>query len=251
MGNNENSVYFSGDHYDQRTGAFQEDLPFWMAQAEKYGGPLLELACGTGRVAIPLAGKGYSLVGIDVAQSMLNEGKKKADPSLKIEWLLGDIRDFDLRREFPLIIFPFNALCHIETWQDFASLLKCIGKHLKEEGRFIIDVFNPSLEVLNRSEDLWYPHSVYSHPEGDKTIKGEERNRYNRATQINSIEIAFNSPGEPETRETLTMRIYYPQELDALLYYSGFEVVEKYGDYDLSPFESSSPKQLVICRRRP
>jgi 2-polyprenyl-3-methyl-5-hydroxy-6-metoxy-1,4-benzoquinol methylase len=93
-------IYQDGRHYDQLFSGANKDFPFWIGQAKKYGGPVLELACGTGRLSIPLARAGFSVTGIDHSEAMLDEAKKKsAEQGVAVEWVSGDIRDFDLGKK--------------------------------------------------------------------------------------------------------------------------------------------------------
>lgn len=238
-------LFFDGEHYDRRV-KFSEDIPFWLNQAKRYGAPILELGCGTGRVAIPLAKAGFSVTGIDLSDSMLSQAQKKAkSENVEVEWIIGDIRNFDLNKKFQLIIFPLNTICHLYTLEDLEGCLLCVKKHLKPNGRFITSTFNPRLDILMRDPSKHYPHAEYEGPDGKVVVT--ETNWYDRAKQINNIKLFYRYK-DKEVIENLTMRIYFPQELDALLKYNGFEIEYKYGDYDESPFMSDSPWQLVVCK---
>jgi len=245
-------LYFDGRHYDERYRDFTQDLPFWIAQARKYGDPVLELACGTGRVAIPLAKEGFRVTGIDVSDSMLAQARKKASrEDVAVEWVKADVRAFELDKRFPLIIFPANAICHLLELRDLEACLACVRKHLAQGGRFILDVFNPRLDILLRDPEKRYPHAEYPDPDGKGTIVVIESNVYDRASQINHIQLFYKLPGrDEELVEDLLMRIYFPQELDALLKYNGFVIEAKLGDYDGRPFDSEAPKQLILCSLR-
>lgn len=238
-------LFFDGDHYDRRV-KFNDDIPFWLNQATRYGDPILELGCGTGRVAIPLAKAGFSVTGIDISDSMLSQAKKKAETeNVEIEWIKGDIRDFDLNKKFQLVIFPLNTICHLYTLQDLEGCFSCVRRHLLPDGRFILATFNPRLDILMRDPSKRYPHAEYEGPTGKVVVT--ETNWYDRASQINKIKLFYRFDDE-EIIEELTMRIYFPQELDALLKYNGFEIEHKYGDHNESPFMSDSPWQLVVCK---
>jgi len=243
------NLYFDGEQYDRRV-LFKDDIPFWLNQARKYGDPILELGCGTGRVAIPLAKAGYMVTGIDLSDSMLAKALKNAEAeSVRIEWIKGDIRDFNLDKRFQLIIFPFNTICHLYTLDDLEACFSCVRKHLNSDGRFIVSLFNPRLDILMRDPSKRYPHAEYEGPDGKVVVT--ESNWYDRANQINRIKLFYRFPNrEEEVIEELDMRIYFPKELDALLKYNGFEIEAKYGDYDESPFAADSPLQLVVCKER-
>lgn len=244
-------LYFDGRHYDQRYWDFTQDLPFWIAQARKYGDPILELACGTGRVALPLAREGFRVTGIDISHSMLAQARRKASQeSVPVEWVKADIRAFELGKQFSLVIFPFNAICHLLGLEDLEACLACVRRHLTHGGKFILDVFNPRLDILLRDPERRYPHSEYPDPDGRGAIVVAESNVYDRSSQINHIKLFYRLPGrEEEMVEELVMRICYPQELDALLKYNGFAIEAKLGDYDARPFDSEAPKQLIVCRK--
>ncbi len=244
-------LYFDGRHYD-RLWTFEDDLPFWLEEAEKHGGPVLELACGTARVALALAREGYQVTGVDLSDSMLAEARRKcAEEQLFVDFVQADIRALDLGRLFPLVIFPANALCHLLDLEDLEAFLACVHAHLEQEGRFVIDVFTPRLDILLRDPNTRYPHRDYPEPDGNGTVRVMESNRYDHASQINHIQLYYDLPGrEEELVEDLTMRMYYPQELDALLNYNGFEVEAKYADYDRTAFGPCAGQQLVVCRKQ-
>lgn len=240
--------YYDGRHYDQRCRDLTQDIPFWLSQARKYGDPVLELACGTGRVAIPLAKEGFLVTGIDISDSMLEEARRKSSQEgINVEWIKADIRDFELGKKFSLVIFPANTICHLLELKDLEACLSCVKRHLRPNGKFIIEVFNPRLDILLRNPEERYPHSEYPDPDGKGTIVMTESNVYDPASQINRIKLFYKLPGRPEeVVEELNMRIYFPQELDALLKYNGFGIEAKFGDYDETPFASAAPKQLIV-----
>ena len=242
-------LYFDGRHYDQRCKNYTQDISFWINQAKKYGDPVLELACGTGRVAIPLAKEGFLVTGIDISDSMLTEaGSKSSQEGIIVEWVKADIRDFKLGKKFPSIIFPANTICHLLDLEDLELCLSCVKRHLRPNGRFIIDVFNPRLDILLRNPEERNPHSEYLDPNGTGTIVVTQSNVYDTASQINRIRLFYKLPGRTEEIiEELNMRIYFPQELDALLKYNGFGIEAKFGNYDETPFTSAAPKQLIVC----
>jgi hypothetical protein len=126
-----------------------------------------------------------------------------------------------------------------------------VKRHLTDQGRFIIDIFTPRLDILIRDPSQRYPVSKYPDPDGRGNVIVTENNVYEKDTQINRIKWYYKIGDQTEeTIEELNMRIFFPQELDMLLYYNGFTIDAKYGNYDETPFDSSSPKQIVVCRSR-
>jgi len=243
-------LYWDGRHYDLQTRTFVDDIPFYQRQIRRFGQPVLELACGTGRITIPLAKKGVDITGLDVSRVMLSLAREKARAqAVQVDWVLSDCREFQLKRRFRLIFIPINSITHLHRREDLEAFLARVREHLHEEGRFIIDVFNPSLDILRRDAGRRYPVAEYEDPDGRGRIVITESNIYDAATQINHITWYYCIGKEEDARVVENnMRIIYPQELDELLHYNGFAVETKYGDYDQSPFKPTSPKQLTICR---
>ncbi|MCK4637411.1 MAG: class I SAM-dependent methyltransferase [Methanomicrobia archaeon] len=242
-------LYSDGRHYDCQTKYLVEDIPFHLRQIKKYGGPVLELACGTGRITIPMAEKGIEITGLDVSETMLSHARKKAaKKGVNVEWIKADCRNFKLNKKFNLIFFPFNSITHLHDLKSLEACFSCVKEHLTHKGRFVIDVFNPHLDILMRDPSRRYQISQYSDPDGKGTVIITENNIYDTATQINRIKWYY-SIGKEKDKFVVenNMRILFPQELDALLLYNGFTIETKFGNYDETPFDSASPKQLVVC----
>ena len=225
------------------------DLAFWLRQANRYGGPILELGCGTGRLAIPLAREGFAVTGIDRSEAMLDQARtKSAQDGVSVAWVNADMRDFDLGQPFTLVIIPNNTLCHILHLDDFEAFLSCVGRHLAPDGRFIIDVFVPKMELCINQPGKRLPFAEYDDPYGRGRVVVQESYVYESDTQIKRITTHYRIPGEDaEIEASLVLRMYFPQELDALLRYNGFVLDAKYGTYEQEAFSSESEKQLIIC----
>lgn len=244
-------IYSDGRFFDLETADYLYDIPFYLEQAKSHGGPILELACGTGRITIPLAQEGFEITGLDISQAMLEQARLKADRAgVKVQWLEGDCRSYNLDRRFKLVFFPFNAMAHIHDLESQEELFERIHEHLEANGRFVFDWFNPNLEILMRDPSRRYPGFRYDDPDGAGKVIVTENNVYDSATQINHIKWYYKIGSAEEVVRELNMRILFPKELDALLHYNGFEIEAKYGDFDMSAFESSSRHQVLVCRRR-
>jgi len=240
-------LYSDGRHYDLQTKGFVEDIPFYLRQVQKYGQPVLELACGTGRITIPLAQKGIQITGLDVSESMLAQARRKASQkNVAVTWIRADCRDFQQNQKFRLIFIPANSITHLHDLESLETFFSCVRIHLADKGRFVIDVFNPRLDILMRDPTKRYPVAEYSDPDDQGMVTVTESNAYDAAQQINRIKWYYKT-GEEERVVENNMRVFFPQELDGLLQYYGFVIEAKYGNYDETPFESGSPKQLVVC----
>lgn len=247
-------LYRDGRHYDALNSDLVADIPFYVEEAKRAGGPVLELACGTGRLTIPIAQSGVEIVGLDLSASMLAHARTKANAAgVKIQFVEVDCRDFDLSRKFALIFMAFNSMQHLHDYPSQAALFANVRKHLAEGGRFIYDVFNPRMGFLTRDSEERWPEREYGDPDGNGTIMLEHTMHYDDAAQVNHIKWYFSRRGangiEKDFRvENLDMRCFFPQELDLLVRSQGFETVEKFGNFERKPFASGDPKQVVVCK---
>jgi ubiquinone/menaquinone biosynthesis C-methylase UbiE len=251
---NDNGEYFyiNGMHYDLmiKSRNAYESVPFYLKQAKKYGGPVLELACGTGRISIPIAKKGIEIVGLDFSVQMLEQAKRNSEKNhLDLEWIEADMTNFNLNREFSLILMPAAALNWVLENSSIKNCLSCVKGHLKQDGRFIFNVFNPNLEILQRDPSHKYEMDKYPDPNGEGTIVVTGSNIYDKATQINHVTSYYNIKNK-EIIKKLKLRMFFPKELDGLLHYNGFIIDHKYGSFEEEPFNSDSNWQIVICHKK-
>jgi len=247
-------LYRDGRHYDALNSFLVADIPFYVEEARRSGGPVLELACGTGRLTIPIAQSGVEIVGLDLTPSMLAHARTKAEAAgVKIEFVEGDCRDFDLGRKFALIFMAFNSMQHLHDYESLAALFRNVRRHLAQGGRFIFDVFNPKVEILARSPEGRRLEREYQDPDGKGTMRFENSMNYDDASQVSHIKCYFVRRGdcgeELDVRiEELHLRSFFPQELELLVRSQGFEIVEKFGNFERKQFGSGEPKQVMVCR---
>jgi 2-polyprenyl-3-methyl-5-hydroxy-6-metoxy-1,4-benzoquinol methylase len=227
-------------------------LAYWSTLAQRYGEPILEIMCGTGGIAIPLAQQGFRLTGLELAAPMLSEAKRKSEiAGVTIDWVAGDARNFDLRQQYNLIYLPGNSICHLLTRTDLEGCLRSVMRHLHPEGRFAVSVFVPSLPLLLQTPEEEQELATYVDPDTNAQVVITHRSWYDPATQIRHNKLYQRVDNGPvEADGELTMRMYFPQELDALFWYNGFAVEHKYGDHDFNPFDAESSSQFYVLKRR-
>jgi SAM-dependent methyltransferase len=245
------SIYQSGRIYDLLYPGSVAGPDFWLELAQTYGDPVLEIMSGTGFIAIPLAQKGHDVTGVELAEPMLLEAERKSHAAgVDIKWVRGDVRAFDLGRQFKLIYLPSNSICHLLTREDLEACLATVARHLHPEGRFALNVFVPSLPMLIKPPEEEQEFGGYKDPDLAEQVVMTNRSWYDPATQIKYNQLfrrVGNGPIEPYGE--LTMRIYFPQELDALLWYNGFAIEHKYGE-DGRPFDAQSGMQYYVLKSR-
>ena len=246
------SFYSDAERYDLVMGAYAsgDQLNFYHRQIARYGEPVLELACGSGRLTISLAKEGVNITGIDISEDMLALAKLKASTDrLNIRFVQGDMRNFDLGETFKFIFIPAQSLSHLHTRAEIEDCFACVRRHLASEGRFLLELFNSSIKLLAREPNRRYDVGQYEDPKGGFPVFVTEEVRYDLASQINHIRWFFQDERRnEETVLSFEMRQFFPEEIDALLWYNGFMIEHKYGSFDEREFSSDAPKQLIVCR---
>jgi ubiquinone/menaquinone biosynthesis C-methylase UbiE len=246
------NLYSDAQRYDLVMGAYAsgDSLNFYRKQIGSYGEPVLELACGSGRLTIPLAREGIKITGMDISEDMLDLAKWKASSSgVNLRFLQGDMRSFDLGEKFKLIFIPAQSLSHLHRLEDVENCFSCVRRHLAEEGRFLVELFNSSVKMLARESGRRYAVGQYEDPKAGSHVSVTEEVRYDSASQVNHIQRFFRNEGSDDERMlSFTMRQFFPQEIDALLRYNGFGIEHKYGGYNEEEFSSDAWKQLIVCR---
>jgi|SRR5689334_6949077 len=238
-------IYLDGRHYD-RMFPRRDDIDFFVDQARTRGGPVLELACGTGRLLEPIAKSGCAATGVDLSPGMLVEARRKAEAGATASrYMEADIRRFSLDERFALIFIAGNSICHLLDIDSFDACMACVREHLAEGGRFIVDVYVPNLRRLFPDPQTRQPLSEYDDPDGGGRVLVTQTSRYDAITQINSVRTFHRSPdGTSETEGSFELKMYFPQELQALFRHNGLRLVAAYGDYDKTPLTSASPRQI-------
>jgi len=237
--------------YDLENIDFEPDCSFILGFAKKTGNPVLELGCGTGRLTIPLAQAGVDITGLDVVPGMLERARQKAN-GMPIQWILADARTYRLGCTFRLIFESGSVFGHMLTRPDQEAFLRRVREHLDDEGLFVFGSWFPRLEMLEdvEEEKEWF---TTQHPDGYEIhVSGTEC--YDALRQV-KVETAYRRWRDANGREVLkvaplSLRYNFPQELEALLHYNGFTLVERYGDTDSNPLTNDSRMLICVCRKR-
>ena len=225
------------------------DLQFykrWLPQSK--GARILELCCGTGRLTLPIAKDGYNISGVDYTSSMLDQAKIKAsEAGLEIRFIEADIRTLNLQDKYDLVFIPFNSIHHLYKNEDLFRAFNVVKNHLKEGGLFLLDCFNPNIQYIVEGEKEPKEIAAYTTEDGRKVLI-KQTMRYESKTQINRIEWHYFINGEFNSIQNLDMRMFFPQELDSYLEWSGFDIIHKYGGFEEEVFNDNSGKQVFVCQ---
>ena len=245
--------------YDSVYAYVTEDIPFYVEEARRSGGPVLELGCGTGRVAIPIAHAGVEIVGLDLSEAMLEVAGRKMTAAgqlgQKLTLIKGDMRDFSLGREFRLVIIPFRGFLSLLTVDDQMRALDSIRRHLATDGRLVFNIFVPDLNMLVQEGDVPYHLRDVIDPETGKRLVLWHQSRYDNHNQIIDARVIAEELDEAgvvgrRLYRDFQLRSAHRWEMEHLLAVSGYEVLDLYGDFDRSPFDEASTEMVWVARPR-
>ena len=243
-------------------------LAFYSALAQETGGPVLEIACGTGRIALPIAREGLDVTGLDIVPGMLERARSKSG-GLPVHWVEADARAFALDRTFRLIFLTGNAFQAFLTRADQEGLLGCVHTHLDDEGLFAFETRNPRWarsdepgdQPLTRGQELFafledwpeeMPSGTCVDSEG-REVRLSRTQRYDHVAQVlhwTTYRRWWESHREQTRITRIAVRFTFPQELAALLHHNGFALLRQFGDWSLEPLSAASPSIIVVCRKR-
>lgn len=247
--------YEDPDYYDKTYRARRKDVEFYVEQALRFGGPVLEYGIGSGRIALPLAYAGLEVFGVDHSRPMLRKLSERLATEMpevarRIRARAGDMRTLSLDARFPLVIAPFNAVLHLYERKEMEAFLLRVREHLAPGGWFIFDFSVPRVEDLRVRPDRYYRAPRIRHPRTGTLTEYAERFDYDRLRQVLLCEMRFTETTTGTSREVpLTHRQFFPQEMALLLHYNGF--VEQHWSPDFSDRPVDQEVDSLVIRTRP
>ena len=237
-----------------------DDVSFYLEEARALQGPILELACGTGRILLPLAQLGREMHGLDANQPMLDVARRKL-PNLTearadlVHLHQGDMANFELPRQFGLILIGFRSFQALLTPEDQRRCLTCICRHLAPNGRAILNLFDARYDfILPGWQASFQPPREIRNPVSGRQVTVETLERYNEPlTQTLTERWRFTErldegPILRQEEEELTLRWTFRQEMRHLAELCGLAVEREYSDFHRSP-PAYGKEQVWILKR--
>lgn len=243
------TLYDDPDLFDVLLPASAAQLNCYLKLAQACAGDVLALACGSGQLIVPIASTGLSATGLDQSSNMLSAASRRAAASnVRVEFIEGDMRQFDLGRRFSLIFVARNSLLHLSELDEFAAFFSSVRRHLKPDGVLAFDIFNPSLRLLSRpSGERFHVMRAISPLHGELTV--EATNDYDQLSQVNRATWFISTTERSDAWVIpLHLRSIFPQELLTLLAANGVDLLRRDGDFSGGRFTSSSANQVCQCR---
>lgn len=248
--------------YDLILSGQEGDVEFYLEEARRAGHPVLELAVGTGRVAIPVAQAGIPVVGIDRSPAMLAQARRKArDAGLeadRLQLLQADMQTFRLSQHFGLAYIPYRGFLHLMNPEEQKQALGNIHSHLQEGGRLVLNFFVPDLSVIAAHLTplgAAFLRQIEAPGESGRALLISGTKLYDPYTQrieeLWSVE-EVDTDGQVVNRRYLPLKLrwIYRYEMEHLLELCGFEVEALYGWFDRRPFDAESREMVWICRKK-
>jgi hypothetical protein len=229
----------------------RDDVAYYRALAKKKRAKaILEYGIGNGRIAIPLARDGVSVTGIERSAPMIADlrarlGKEPADVRRRVSVKRGDMRRATTGKRFGLVICPFNAALHLYSREDVEHWLACVRKQLTKNGELVLDVNMPIMEDLADPPGTEYQLDPVTHPTLGR-VSYKEVFDYDRVRQIQFCAMCFGD----DLVTPLAHRVFFPQELEALLHYNGFATTKVLGDFEGGPLKADSDVMIFHARLR-
>jgi ubiquinone/menaquinone biosynthesis C-methylase UbiE len=222
--------------YDPWSLSVTEDVDFYVEEALASGGPVVELAVGTGRIAVPVAKAGVTVIGVDQSTGMLEVARELADQegvTARLDLRVGDMRQPPVDEQVPLVTIPFRSLLHMPDEADKLRVLQAAARLLVPGGRLVFDVFAPSAEDIAETDGRWL--------EREPGIL--ERADWDEATRTLTLSVRSG-----EAAASFTLHWLDAAEWQRLIAEAGLVVDAVYGWFDRRPF-AGEEDMIWLCRR--
>lgn len=222
--------------YDPWSASVVEDVDYYVEEAVRSGGPVVELAVGSGRIAVPIAAAGIDVIGVDQSSGMLAAARAYAEREGVLDRLdlrKGDLREPPVEGLVPLVIIPFRTLLHLPDVTEKLRALRAAASLLGPDGRLVFDVFAPSREDIDETDGRWIER---------------EPGIFERADWDEDTRTLTLSVRSGDAAAAFTLHWLSPTEWRGLIGEAGLEVEALHGWFDRRPF-AGEEDMIWHCRR--
>ncbi|NCG18064.1 MAG: methyltransferase domain-containing protein, partial [Rhodobacterales bacterium] len=248
-----NNPYDNAELYDLEYADHTEDLAWYTSLAKKFGGPILELGCGTGRLTLPIARTGAKVIGVDLSQPMLDGLAQRvaADSKVqdKVQTHLGDFRTLDLDRQFPLVLWPFNALHHCRDLEQVSAVLARISRHMGPTSRLAMDCYLPARELYEQDPNEEVEPRTFVDARG-QTLTSWEQTWWEPELKVHHVVYTYVYPDGTTKRSHLQLRMYELAEVKQAIHDAGFEILLEARNFQNNPVTERSLKWVALLKKR-
>jgi len=246
------SPFDDGALYDVICAGLDYGVEFYLSLAKAAAGPVLEVACGTGRITLPCLQAGVDIDGLDLSAAMLDRLREKAEAvGYRPTLYQASMSAFELPRRYALVMITFNAFVHNLSTDEQLGTLRCCREHLLPGGLLAFDAYFPGREMM-ATDQMRVLEGELKHPETGLPIRCYDNRTFDPVEQIqhslNEIEFLDASGAVAVThRSRSTARWIYKQEMELLMRLSGFSRWEICGDFDRRPLVKETDGMVVLA----
>jgi len=242
--------------YDAENRDKSDDIDLYLELANEYGGPIMDIGCGTGRVMIPLAQAGYEVHGIDNEEAMLERAERYQNnaPDLKQNMHLhhGDILTYQLDKKFKLMLVPYNGMMHFHDQEKQLAVLKRLREWTADDGLLVLDLPNAGEVFATQETDALMLERTFLEPESGHMVMQQSHSYLDRTSQLMRITWIYDEVMADGTLKRtfapLVLYYYFLPEVKLLLQLAGFEVEAVYGDAEYGVYEDGCERMIVFAR---
>ena len=235
--------------YDIIDSDVKKDIPFYVNQAKRANGKVLEIGVGTGRIYLELLKNGIDAYGIDISEEMLNKLKEKAEKiGVKAKVYKAKMENFNLKHKFQLIIVPLNSFRYAVSIEDQINTLKSIKKHLALKGKLIFDLYYPNPKILIEGLTRSKKKSVLETDNGNYDIV-EDFYFEDYINQINIVDEKIYKNGKLMGNAYRKGVIVYKREMELLLMLAGFNKWNVYGGMNKEKLNDYRQKMIWVVEK--
>lgn len=242
--------YYDAEHTDKT-----DDLVLYSQLAEEYGGPILDIGCGTGRVMFHLAQEGYTVAGIDSEEAMLERAKFRLDafPFIRdrLTFYHADVLTFDLEQRFKLVLLSYNSLMHFHEQADQLALLRRLRQWIEPDGLLVVDLPNAGETFATQDSDAITLERTFVEPESGHMVMQQAVSYLDRVQQLMEVTWLYDEINEDgvvtRTVAPVIFRYFFYPEVALLLRAAGFSADSVYGDTDTGPFEDGCERMIIMA----
>ena len=244
-----NSIYHNPQRYDDQYWWKRNDIEFWKRIYQRCNGSeILELGCGTGRLAIPLLKEGANYTGLEISEKFCIYTEKKIIENNFVPNIMNnDFRNFNINKQYDMIFIGFNTFLHLLTDSDVMHFFKSVKEHMHSDTLFYIDIFIPDPLFLYKGEKR-IKNLEYVDSETNETMYVDEVCNYDKITEINKVTWIYYSKDKVEEKYEFTMRMYHPERMNRLISDAGLHVTNVWGSHEGTPIQQSSKLQIYECQ---
>lgn len=243
--------YYDAEHTDKT-----DDLAMYGALAEEYGGPILDVGCGTGRVVFHLAQEGHVIHGIDSEYDMLERAKMKLDVFShvrdKLMFYHGDVLTYQMDKRFKMALLSYNALMHFHTQDEQLALLRRLREWMTPDGLLVIDLPNAGEVFASQDTNALTLERTFIEPETGHLVMQQATSYLDRTQQLMQVTWIYDEIDEDgvvhRTVAPVVFRYFFYSEISLLLKQTGFRVEAAYGDTERGEFEDGCERMIVLAR---